>query len=500
MTSTSRGLSRVTQAALATAMATLAATGLAACGGETTTSTLTVGATAEPDTLDFSQSANAGIPEVLLYNVYETLYKITSEGDLEPLLATGHTVSDDRLTYTFTLDDKAEFASGAPVDADSVIASIARFTGSPNATVAAPLAKIAKTEAPDARTVVITLKEPSNTWLYDMTLTGGIVVDPAATDLAQTAAGSGPYEFSSWTPGDRITLVRNEDYWKGDVAYDEVVFRYFADPSAMTFALQSGDLDLTANLTSTAVDLFEGEDEYQVFVGSTAGEVVLGFNHDRPAFADLRVRQAINLAIDRQALVDSVWGGYGALIGSMVVPTDPYYEDLSETYPYDPAQAKQLLAAAGATDLTLELRVPADLPYAPPAAQFIASQLGEVGVEVDVEELDFTGGWLPEVYTAGNYDMTIVAHVEPRDIASWASPDYYWHYDNEEFQTLIAEADTGDPDDFVPTMKEAAKVLADDAAASFLFVLPQIVVARAGLTGVPENTTTVSFDITTVRG
>jgi peptide/nickel transport system substrate-binding protein len=496
MTDVPRAARGLLAAALAVAVAGLG--GCAQEGGGA--AVLTVGATAEPDTFDFTQSANAGIPEVLLYNVYETLYKVNQEGALEPLLAGSYEVSDDRLTYTFALAD-ATFASGTPVTAEAVIASFQAHQSAANTIVSAPLAKIAAFATPDDKTVAITLKAPSNTWLYDMTSTAGIVVDPAATDLATTPAGSGPYTLESWTPGDRITLARNDAYWGDLAAYGQVEFRYFSDASAMTFALQTGDLDLTTNLTSpTSISQFEDNPDYQVLSGLTQGEVVLGFNHQRQALQDVRVRQAINYAIDRQALVDTAWGGYGALIGSMVIPTDAYYEDLSQTYPYDPAKAKALLAEAGVTNLKLALRVPADLPYAPPAAQFIASALGEVGITVTVEELDFTGGWLPQVFTNGDYDLTIVAHTEPRDIGSFADPSYYWHYDNAEFQALIAEADQAAPDEFAPLMQEAARLLAEDAAADWLFVLPQLIVARAGLEGVPLNQTSLAFDVTTIKG
>jgi peptide/nickel transport system substrate-binding protein len=497
---------RLGRGALAALLA-LALTPLAACqkdaggdGDATSAVTLTVGATAEPDTLDFSQSANAGIPEVLLYNVYETLLKVDAEGQLQPLLATGWEVSDDRLTYTFTLDPAATFATGAAVDAEAVVASISRLKPAANAVVTTTLDRIADATAVDVQTVAITLTAPSNSWLYEMTSTPGIVLDPSIPDISRQAGGSGPYQFSSWTEGDRIVLTKNPNYWGAPVAYDEVVFRYFADPSAQVFALETGDIDLTTNLTSpTSVTEFEQDANFQVISGATQGEVVLGFNHQRPALQDVRVRQAINYAIDRAALVDTVWGGYGDLIGSMVAPTDPYYEDLSETYPYDPEKAKALLAEAGVTDLKLALRVPADLPYAPPAAQFIASQLAAVGVTATVEELDFTGRWLPEVFTNGDYDLTIVAHVEPRDIVQFANPDYYWHYDNAEFQALMAEADAADPADYVPLMKQAAQLLADDAASDWLWSFPSLTVARADLTGVPVNQTTTSFDLTKIR-
>ncbi|MDR1807339.1 MAG: ABC transporter substrate-binding protein [Propionibacteriaceae bacterium] len=496
---------------LAALLVTAALAGLTACTGTAATdptdnssasgqadTSLAVGATLEPSTLDFTASSEAAIGQVLLYNVYETLLRIDQQGELQPLLATGYTLSDDRLTYTFTLDPKATFASGTKVDADAVIKSIERLKPAVNTNVSAPLALVAATEAVDATTVAVTLTHPSNSWLYDMASTAGIVVDPATTDLAQRPAGSGPYQFSTWTRGDQITLTKNQSYWGTPAGFDEVTFRYFSDPNAMNSAELSGGIDIISDLTSpSSLSAFADTSQYQVIDGTTTGEVVLGFNHTKPALQDRRVRQAINYAIDRQSLLDTVWGGKGLLIGSMVAPTDPYYEDLSQTYPYDPEKAKALLAEAGQENLTLALRVPV-VPYATSAAQVIASMLGQVGVTVEVSELDF-GTWYTQVFTDGDFDMTIVNHVETRDIVQFANPGYYWHYDNADFQALIAQADEAAPDEYVPLMKQAAQLLADDAAADWLWSFPSLTVARADLTGIPQNSTTTSFDLTQIR-
>ena len=458
---------------------------------------LVVGATLEPSTLDFSQSAEAAIPQLLLYNVYETLVKEDSTGALQPLLATAYTLSDDRLTYTFQLDPKATFASGAPVDAQAVVASFERFRSAPNGNVAGPLGLIQQARAIDPATVAVTLTRPSNGWLYDMTSPAGIVIDPRATDLAQSTAGSGPYQFSDWVKGDRIDLTRNPAYWGAPAAFAAVEFRYYADPNAMGSALLSGDIDIISDLTSpSSLDAFADTTRYQVVKGTSTGEVTLGFNHSRPALQDLRVRQAISYALDRQAIVDTAWGGQGRLIGTMVDPTDPYFQDLSQTYPYDPDKARQLLAEAGQTDLSLALRVPV-VPYATAAGQIVQSQLGQVGIHVTLDEVDF-GTWLSQVFQQGDYDLTIVNHAEPRDIGRFADPTYYWRYDNSQFRDLLAQADAAPPDQYVPLMEQAAKLLADDAAADWLFLFPHLVVAKADLTGIPPNSTTVSFDVTTM--
>jgi len=466
--------------------------------GGSSSKTLTVGLTLEPATLDLTTSDAASIPQLLLYNVYETLVKMDASGHIQPLLATGYEVSQDGLTYTFHLDPAAKFASGTPVDADAVMASINRLRQAPSQTLKSQMAVIQDVQAPDTHTVVVILSQPSNFWLYNMTSTAGIIVDPAITDIATAPMGSGPYEFDTWVKGDSITLKKNPNYWGKPVYYDQVTFRYIPDANAMVSAMLSGDIDIAGEMTSPdSLPQFSDTSKYTVLTGTTNGEVVLGFNHARASLQDLRVRQAICYAIDRQALLDTTWGGQGQLIGSMVVPTDPYYEDLSGQYPYDPQKAKDLLAEAGVSNLTLSLRVPIT-PYGPPAATFIASELADVGITVNVEELDFSSAWLPQVFTNGDYDMTIVDHVEARDIVNWANPDYYWHYNNPDFQSLITQADQASPTDFITDMKQAARILSDDAAADFLYVFPNLIVAKPGITGIGQNATSLSFDVTTI--
>lgn len=461
---------------------------------------LNIGATAEPDGLDPITVSGAGTPFVLLYNVYETLVKLDSEGVIRPLLASEWAVSDDRLTYTFTLQSNARFASGAPVNAEAVVKSFERARGaSATEQIRSKWAPVDTIVATGNQVVEVTLKTPSNLWLYELTGPAGIVSDPTATaDLNTTPAGSGPYRFVRWEQGSLVELDANTGYWGTPARFNPVNFRFYADPNAMTTAMLSGQLDIVSNLTTPqALDQFSDTSKYTVYEGTTNGEVVLGFNQANEALSNVLVRQAINHAIDRQSLVDAVWGGKGELIGSMVSPTDAWFEDLSQAYPYDPARATQLLTEAGYADgLTLRLRVPT-LPYGPSSARFIAAQLAEVGVTAQVEELDFAT-WLDQVYTLHDYDMTIVAHVEPRDIVAFATEGNYWGYHNEEFNTLLAAADRGDEATQLADLRQAARLLSDDAAADWLFLLPNIIVATPQISGVQANQTSLSFDVTTL--
>ena len=464
---------------------------------------LRIGATAIPDSMDPTTNTNAAITQALLYNVYETLVKLDGDGKIRPLLAKEWSISNDGLTYTFALQPEAAFANGDPLTADAVAKSFQRIQQDPSvmANYKAQMSVVASLKAVDDHTVQVTLSRPSNMWLYDLTGAMGIVMDPNATgDLANTPAGSGPFTLQQWNKGSSVVLAKSDKYWGTPARFDQVTFRYFSDPNAMNTAMLSGDLDIISNVAAPqALSKFADPAKYQIVKGTTNGEIVLGFNNAKAPFTDIRVRQAFCYAIDRQALMNSVWDGQGMLIGSMVPPTDPWFRDLSQTYTFDPGKAKQLLAEAGFGDgLTVRLQVPT-LPYATGAAQFIASQLKDVGVTVEVTQLDFPGTWIDQVMTRGDYDMTIIAHVEPRDIVKWADPQYYWHYDNAEFQALIAKADQApDQDEYVSLMQQAAKMLADDAAGDFLWLLPSLVVAKPDITGIPANAVTESFDLTSI--
>ncbi|MFT3970283.1 MAG: ABC transporter substrate-binding protein [Micropruina sp.] len=484
---------------------------LSGCVGQPLTSsqppahTLVVGATLEPPTMNPSASSAASIPQVLLYNVYETLVKMDAAGDLKPWLAQSWDVSTNRVVYTFRLNPAAHFASGKPVTAQAVVTSFNRIKTEP--TIPAPLveqmAVVKSTEAVDDHTVKVTLSHPSNLWLYDISSTAGIIYDPdGLAGLDTIPAGSGPFVLRAWNKGQSVVLAANPSYWGTSPRLDTVTFRYFLDANAMNAAMLSGDIDVISNLQAPdALDQFSDPSRFSVIQGTTTGEVVLALNNDRPALKDVRVRRAISMAIDKKALLDTVWNGKGTLIGSMAVPTDPWYEDLTSINAYNVAGAKKLLGEAKVSNLSLNLRVPTTA-YATKSAQFVESALRQVGIKVTVEELEFSK-WLAEVHgdgknPGGNYDMSIVAHVEARDLRRFTDPTYYFHYDNPTYNKQFDAADEAPADQLVPLMRKAVRTLAQDAAAVWLFALPNLVIAKPTVTGIPTNAATLSFDLTMV--
>jgi peptide/nickel transport system substrate-binding protein len=464
-------------------------------------STLAIGFTAEPANLDFTTTDGAAIPEALLVNVYEGLVKIDqTNGEIVPALAESWEISDDGRTYDFMLREGVTFSNGEEFTADDVKFSIERVQSDDwTISLKSGMDVVESVEVVSPTHARVVLAEPSNSWLFRMTTRIGAMFDPSGVDdLANQPVGTGPYVLEEWNRGDSLVLTANEDYWGQPAAIGTVTLRYFGDPSAANNALLTGDIDVIGTVQAPeSLDQFAGDDQLQIIEGTTNGEVTLSFNNESGPMSDIRVRQAVKHAIDHEALLETAWAGRGLLIGSHVPPTDPWYEDLTGLYPYDPDRARDLLAEAGQEDLTLRFRI-ANLPYAVASAQVITSQLAEVGITAEIEPLEFPARWLDEVFTNADYDMSIVSHVEPRDIGIFGDPDYYFRYDSQQVRDLLAEADAGIPDEQVEAMKQVARAIAEDAAADWLFLQPNLIVAAADVQGLPQNRVSESFDLTTI--
>ncbi|MEU0530429.1 ABC transporter substrate-binding protein [Amycolatopsis tolypomycina] len=459
--------------------------------------TLSVGFTAEPANFDFTRTDGAAIPQALLYNVYEGLVKLDAQGRIVPLLAQSWTISPDRRTYDFQLRQGVKFSNGAPFTAEDVKFSLLRVKKDWTISIKSTMDVVDHVDvvAPDHARVV--LSKPSNGWLFSLTSRLGAMFSPTGVaDLANKPVGTGPYVVSARKRGDSVVLKANPGYWGRKPAYSTVVLKYIKDPTALNNALFSNGIDVIAAITAPdSIPQFQADDRFQVVQGTTNSEVTLAMNNARPPLDDVRVRQALTYAIDRKALLDTAWAGRGTLIGSMVPPTDPWYEDLSKVYPFDPARAEALLSEAGVTNLNLRLRIP-NLPYAVSAAQVVQSQLADVGVRTTIEPLDFPAVWLKQVFTDHDYDLSIIQHVEARDITTFGKPRYYWGYDNKRVQQLLAEADSGTPEQQVADMKQVARQLNADAVADWLFLFPNVIAAKTKVGGIAGNQVSESFDLT----
>lgn len=449
-----------------------------------------IGWVLEPTNLDILHTEGAAIEQVLLDNVYETLLTYSDDGVVEPGLGSLE-VSEDRLTYTITLQEGITFHDGSALDADDVVFSMNELRGE-DGQEADNLASVESVTAIDDLTVEIALSRPDNNLAWNLTRRSGSVLSSEAVDLENSAVGTGPFILEEWIQGDSIVLTRFVDYHGEPAGAAEVVYAYITDPNAAVAALKDGDLDILARVNTELVSEFEDSPDWVISTGPTNGEYTLGMNNAHEALSDIRVRQAITMAIDKQGILE-LYNGYGTIVGAPVPPTDPWFEDLTGLYPYDPDQARALLEEAGYGDgLELDFIVPN--VYQTADSDFIVSQLGDVGIEVNLQSVEFPT-WGDQVYGNKEYDLTLVLHVEPRDVPNYANPDYYWNYDSPRVQELVADAQTAESqDEYVDLMGQAARQIAEDAPTVVLLIWNDIVVAHPNVAGYPTVDVGTRFD------
>ncbi len=480
------------------ALATLA---LVAPSAQAAKTDLVMGMVLEPPHLDPTAGAAAAIDEVVYANVFEGLTRIDRDGAVQPALAKSWTVSDDGLTYSFTLHEGVSFHDGSSLEASDVVFSLdrARAENSVNAQKALfePIESVA---APDAATVVVTLKRPTGHFLFNLGWGDAVVVAPESADGNKAKpVGTGPFKFDRWVQGDRVELVRNPDYWDDAVNLESATFKFIPDPAAAVAAMLAGDADAFANFPAPeSLGQFEADPRFKVVIGSTEGETILTMNNGKAPFSDLKVRRAVAHALDRKAIIDGAMFGYGTPIGSHFAPHHPAYVDLTDRYPFDPEKAKALLAEAGLADgfkATIKLPPPT---YARRGGEIIAAQLAKVGIELEIIPVEWAQ-WLEQVFRGKDYDLTIVSHTEPMDIGIYGRDDYYFDYQSEAFKTTLAKLDAAvEEGERYKLMAEAQRQIAEDSVNGFLFQLAKHGVWNAKLQGLWANSPVQANDLTEV--
>ncbi len=461
-----------------------------------------LGMVLEPPHLDPTAGAAAAIDEVVYANVFEGLTRIDQEGVVRPALAKAWTVSEDGLTYEFTLEDGVLFHDGSTFEADDVVFSFDRAMAEDSTNAQKGLFEpIGSVATKGADKVVVTLKRPTGHFLFNLGWGDAVIVaSESAESNKALPIGTGPFKFDRWVQGDRIELVRYEKYWGEAVKLEGATFQIVPDPAAAVAAMMAGDLDAFPNFPAPEnMSQFEADPRFTVKIGTTEGETILAINNGKPPFDDVRVRQAIAHAIDRNAIIDGAMFGYGTPIGSHFAPHHPAYVDLTDLYEHDPERAKALLAEAGHGDgLTLTLKLPPP-SYARRGGEIIAAQLAEVGINAEIIPVEWAQ-WLEQVFKGKDYDLTIVSHTEPMDIEIYSrGANYYFDYQNAGFKALIDQlTETADEAGRYKLLADAQAMLAEDSVNAFLFQLAKHGVWDAGLTGLWENSPVQANDLTDV--
>lgn len=465
--------------------------------------TLRVAITAEPPGLDPTISTSQEIARIVYANVHQGLVRIDREGRIVPALAESWTVSPDGTVYTFHLRPGVRFHDGSALDAADVLEMLERATD-PHSGHTHPeyYRDITHFDAPDPLTVRIELARPNAEFLYNLARPDSVIF-PEGTAAGQAAnpVGAGPFRVVSWQRGNRVNLARFDGYYEPALPYlDGVEFRFMPDPNGQLAALLAGDIDVIGyGLTPENGLVIQTQPGFKLLEGSSTSEVILAMNQSREPFSDRRVRQAITHAIDRRTVIEAAMFGFGTPIGSHMTPAEPYYLDLADHTPYDPARARELLAEAGYPDgFTATLALPQPYEYARRAGEVVADQLRQVGIELQLEIVEWTT-WLARIFSQAAYDMTIIGHVEPLDIGIYGNPDYYFRYDSPRVQELLDQATTTlDEEARARLYGQLQRQIADDAVNVFLFALPHLTAMRADVHGWWENQPTVALDVTEV--
>ncbi len=463
---------------------------------------IVVGLQLEPPNLDPTSGAASAIDDVTYGTIFEELVRLDAQGAVKPWLATRWSISADRLLYVFTLRPDVRFQNGTPFTADDVVFSLRRAIapGSTNAQAQA-LSAIADVRALDALTVQVRLKTPDADFLRLLSYGDAAIVSPrSAAKLAIAPIGTGPFRLSDWRRGDAITLVRNPLYWGAPPHVPQVTFRFIADPTAAYAAIQAHDVDVFPDFPAPeTLDQLRADPTLKLAIGPTEGQVILALNQRTGPLADLRVRRAIAMALDRRAIIDGAMAGYGVPIGSHFAPQDPDYVDLTARYPHDPAGARRLLAQAGyGSGLSLTLILPPP-PYARRSGEIIAAQLAAVGIHARIANVEWAQ-WLDQVFLHHAFDMTVINHAEPYDYDIYGRDDYYFGYHSAVVRALLADLKASDD----PARRHALlgalqRRLADDAVNGFLFEFPRLGVQDARLADLWVNTPNQGIDLATVH-
>ncbi|MEL6807180.1 MAG: ABC transporter substrate-binding protein, partial [Pseudomonadota bacterium] len=369
---------------------------------------ITVAMQLEPPHLDPTSAAAGAIDSVLYSNVFEGLTRFMGDGSVVPGLAESWEISDDGLVYTFSLREGVTFHDGTTMDAEDVKFTLDRILDEESANAQKALyAAISGVEVIDPATVRITLSEPNGNMLFNLAWGDAVIVAPESIEnIKQQPIGTGPFKFDSWTQGDSIKISQYADYWGAQPALTQATFKFISDPTAAFAAMMAEDVDVFTGFPAPEnLPQFDADPRFQVLIGSTEGETILSTNNKQAPFDDVRVRQALAHAIDRQAIIDGAMFGYGTPIGTHFAPHNPAYVDLKDGSAFDPDKARALLAEAGMPDgfeTTLHLPPPS---YARRGGEIIAAQLAEVGITAEIINVEWAQ-WLETVFRGKNFGLT----------------------------------------------------------------------------------------------
>ncbi len=449
-----------------------------------------VGVQQDIDSLDPHKATAAGTKEIL-FNIFEGLLKVNENGSLICAVASDYSVSEDGLTYTFTLRDNVKFHNGNNVTAEDVKYSLERASGLLDGTALVSSLKMLKSvDIVDEHTVQVTTESANLELIYSFTT----AIIPAGSGEAEGSnpIGTGPFAFVSYKPQEGLVLKKNPEYWQEGLPYlDEVDFKIVSGSDSALLELKGHSIDLYSYLTdSQAAEL---ANDYQIL--SASSDVLQGMflNNAVAPFDNVKVRQAVCYAMDRDLANEFVVGGNGTIMSAPMLPAmKDYYVELNDVYGTgaNVEKAKQLLAEAGYPDgVSFTVRVPSNYEAHVQTAEVIAEQLKDANIDCKIELIDWNT-WLEDVYKGRNYQATlcgITCDMTPsyltvrfqsghnKNFINFASAEYDAAYKKAEASLNLEEK--------AKFYKEAQEIFVREAGTAFIQVPPITIALNKDLAG-----------------
>ena len=465
---------------------------LCACSGTTSNAgrasdEITVGIAQDLDnSLDPYQSTAAGTREVM-FNVFEGLVKPDSDGNFVEAVASKVEISEDGLTYSFTLRDGVVFHNGDTCTTDDVLYSFETCAATTvYSNVAEALSAIVET-AVEGNVVSFTLAEPNSDFL---SMVSSVYILPKDyADQETKPVGTGPFKYASRSVQENFVLERNEDYYGEPAGVSKVTYKIYEDANALITALDSGALDLVAHLTIDQVNSLSNG--YEILEGTMNLVQAIYLNHRVAPFDNEKVRQALCYAIDVEAMLELTAEGHGTKVGSSMYPAfGKYFEaELAEAYPHDVAKAKQLLKEAGYENgFTFTIKVPSNYQPHVDSAVVLVEQLKQAGINAQIQQIDWNT-WLTDVYANREFEATVVGFdasiLSPTALmARWVSDSSknMIGFNNADYDQTYAQAvATVDDAEQTQLFKRCLEILSETAAnvytqdlADFVAINPEL--------------------------
>lgn len=393
--------------------------GLLFAAGSKEVKPLNFALTGNPDTLDPHMTTGT-LTFQTLKSVYDTLAEPDENGVIVPALAESWDVSADSLTWTFHLRKGVKFHNGDDFTSADVKATfdrvLAEETGSPHKK---EMDIIVSIDTPDDMTVVFNLSGPHAPFLATLA-SGWSAILPKSLidsghDFDSLPIGTGPFKLEEWVRDSKVVFTKNEDYWmKGLPKLDQIILNIIPETSIQVQGLITGQIDIVFIIDSDDIPMLESSSDVKLQENLTSLIMVMPMNTSVAPLDDIRVRQAINYAIDKQKILDIAYGG-GEPIGTFMDRGNAYYKDFTDLYPYNPRKAKALLKEAGVgDDVELKLYLPQNYALHVKAGEMYQEMLTQVGLTVKIQLIDWST-WISDVYRASKFDLTVIGHTGKLD-------------------------------------------------------------------------------------